>query len=258
MGPCTDIQKVSPLLCSKPSLSAQLSHIQVQVITMPVIESQWKADIPVTDLTSFLFTSATAPLSNEPIYVQTDKPKTHTLSMQDYRGLVQRLGKGLKEAGVNEGEKVFVFAGNNMYYPVIFMGVVASGAVFSGSNPVLTAREVSYQITNLDAKYIIAGTEQVELAIKVADDLKFPRSKIFLFSDDLLPLDGRVAWRGWPITLRKFKNLGIRHWHELLARGAENWQWKVLSTKEEVNRTAAINYSSGYVYCQPRIHCNLY
>ncbi|TKA73668.1 hypothetical protein B0A49_06985 [Cryomyces minteri] len=66
--------------------------------------------------------------------------------------------------------------------------------------------------------------------LAAADKLKFPRNRIFLFSDhECQPIDGVQDWR---TMLGSYQE-------------AERWQWHSMSRKESQTRTAVLNYSSG-------------
>lgn len=87
------------------------------------IHSRWNADIPECSLQKWLFGSYTGPLSDKPIFIDPERPDTHYLSLHDYRLWAKRLALGLQKAGLKPGDRVLLFSGNNLFFPVVFMGV---------------------------------------------------------------------------------------------------------------------------------------
>ena len=92
--------------------------------------------------------------------------------------------------------------------------------------------ETKYQIENTGAKVMLVEPVLLKTALEAADKAKFPRDRIFLFSDDeCAPIQGLKDWR----TM-----LGS-------PEESEKWQWKSLNAEQSKNRTAVLNYSSGSV-----------
>lgn len=92
--------------------------------------------------------------------------------------------------------------------------------------------ETKYQIENTEAKVMLVDPLLLEVALGAADKAKFPRNRIFLFSDDeCSPIQGLKDWRTMISS----------------AEESENWQWKSFNPEQSKNRTAVLNYSSGYV-----------
>jgi len=163
-----------------------------------------------------------------------------SLSLHQYRSLVKRLAKGLAAFGLNPQEKVLLFSNNNVYFPVVVVGIVAAQGVFTGANPMFTPRELSYQLKDSEAKICFAARINLHVAVEAVDSIGMSRKNLFLFDDD--------------ITGKKYgqqselDTLGIGgHWTKLLA-DKDDFVWKKFSTREEVERVAALNYSSGYAF----------
>lgn len=66
----------------------------------------------------------------------------NSISAAQARVLIQQLIAGLKDFGVRKGDTVLVHAFNSIYYPIIVLGIIGCGAIYSGSNPAYTAYEV--------------------------------------------------------------------------------------------------------------------
>ncbi|TGZ79203.1 acetyl-CoA synthetase-like protein [Ascodesmis nigricans] len=211
-----------------------------------ISRSRWTCEIPHLDLNTWLFGSPTSPLSTSPIYFDARQPTTHNLSLHTYRSLVKRLAKGLKFQGLDDGDRVLLFSGNNVFFPAVYLGIIAAGGIFTGANPAYTARELAFQLKNSGARYCIANEVSIDTAVQAADIIGLPRSSIFVFDDGFLQghLNGGGPDR-WSKTGAEFRaKFGVRHWSELVAE-KDDFVWKRFSTPEESNKTAAINYSSG-------------
>jgi 4-coumarate--CoA ligase len=90
--------------------------------------------------------------------------------------------------------------------------------------------EMVHQITNTEAKVILAHPTMIKTALAAAARTGLPKSRIFQFSDsENPPLDG------------------VSDWRSLIGTPSEgsSYSWPKLSPEESVNTVATINYSSG-------------
>ncbi|KAK5200684.1 hypothetical protein LTR16_005269, partial [Cryomyces antarcticus] len=185
-------------------------------------KSPFQLDIPATDVLTWLFPPGSTP-SDKPIWIDAVKPEENHLSPRELLQWVKRLGVGLDKLGLKQNEAVMMHSANHIFVPVAYLGVAGSGRVFSGCNPAYTVSEVAFQIENTGAKAILVDPTLLEVMLAAADKLKFPRNRIFLFSDhERQPVDGVQDWR----TM-----LGS-------SQEAERWQWHSMSRKESQTRTA--------------------
>ncbi|KAF8251468.1 acetyl-CoA synthetase-like protein [Wilcoxina mikolae CBS 423.85] len=212
-----------------------------------VIRSRWSCPISTTDLCSYIFTSSTCELSRDPIYIDAEKPETHNISLHAYRRLVKKIAQGLRECGLLPGQRVLVYSGNNVFYPSLYLGIIAAGGIFTGANPTYTIRELAYQLKDSGASFLISSQDSLKIGVEAADMVGLTRDRIFVFDDGLLLGDvqggsGVDRWiKGAGDARKKY---GVRHWSALMSP-SDNFQWKVFRTEEETHQTAAINYSSG-------------
>ena len=211
-------------------------------VTTYDLRSRWSIAIPDTDLCTFLFTSPTAPLSTDPIYFDAEHPDTRQLSFHTYRSLVKRIARGLTDAGLKRGDRVLVFSGNNVYFPSLYLGIIAAGGVFTGANPMYTPRELAFQLQNSGATWMIAGHAGVETAVTAAEAAGVHKSRVYAFDNSLISDGGDFKWDSHDAGL--VTKHGIRHWRELVSE-SDDYVWKRFTTPSEANTTAAINYSSG-------------
>lgn len=116
------------------------------------------------------------------------------------------------------------------------MGTIMAGGVFTGANPSYVARELAYQLHDSGARFLICAEGSLETGLVAAESIRMPRDRIFVFDDGAATFERR----GRDVQ-------GIQHWNSLLAspEAGRSFVWEELSTEEELNRTIALNYSSG-------------
>ncbi|KAI5795788.1 hypothetical protein EDC01DRAFT_64736 [Geopyxis carbonaria] len=222
-----------------------LSHTRPTDEDQFTLHSRWRMNIPTTDICTWLFTSPTHPLPTTPLYFDTEKPSTHNLSLTTYRNLVLRLARGLRTtAGLGPGDRVLMFSGNNVYFPSVYLGVVAAGCIFTGANPGYTARELAFQLKDSGATCVIANAAVIDTTVAACREVGVPLSRVFAFDDSLLL--GASNGGGPDRWVSPKSNLpsGIRHWSALVA-DQPDWKWEVFTTEEQTHTTCVINYSSG-------------
>ncbi|RPB11486.1 acetyl-CoA synthetase-like protein [Morchella conica CCBAS932] len=207
---------------------------------MPV-KSRWQCAIPQCSFPTYVFTSPTHPLPKAPLYIDALSPTNHYLTTHSYRSTVVRIASGLISCGLFPGDRVLLYSGNNIYFPTVFTGIIAAGGIFTGANPTFTARELAYQLKDSEAEFLLVNVGSIDVGIEAAKMVGLDPEKVFVFDDGLYVDDegGIVKWT----TRERVK--GVRHWSDIVMAGNDKFAWEELSTEEEVNRTAAINYSSG-------------
>ncbi|PGH10011.1 4-coumarate-CoA ligase [Blastomyces parvus] len=199
------------------------------------LKSRWSVQVPNASLITVVFKSPTHPLSKtKRCFLDATRPDTHFLTVHEYRLWCQRFAAGLRKAGLKTGDRVLVFSGNDLFYPVAFMGIVMAGGIFTGANPTYTPRELAYQLKDSGATYLLCADGSLDTGIAAAELIGMGKDRIFVFDGALF--DGKGEGRK-----------GCRYWGDLVASPAEgsNFAWDTLSTPEEVDRTLALNYSSG-------------
>ncbi|KAJ8484980.1 hypothetical protein OPV22_017465 [Ensete ventricosum] len=105
-----------------------------------------------------------------------------------YREVVRetsRFAKALRSLGLRKGTVVVVALPNVVLYPVVALGVMAAGGVFSGVNPLAMQAEIAKQVKDSEAKFIVAD----KLAHDKVKDLGVP---VILIGGD--QVEGAVAW----------------------------------------------------------------
>ncbi|OJD16528.1 hypothetical protein AJ78_03305 [Emergomyces pasteurianus Ep9510] len=199
------------------------------------LKSRWSIPIPNASLLTVVFKSPTHPLSQtKRCFSDANRPDTHFFTVHEYRLWCQRFAAGLRKSGLKPGDRVLIFSSNDLFYPVAFMGIIMAGGVFTGANPTYTPRELAYQLNDSGATYLLCADGSLDTGIAAAELAGMSKDNVFVFNGALF--DGKGEGRK-----------GCQYWGDLIASPAEgrNFAWDTLSTPEEVERTLALNYSSG-------------
>ncbi|KIW26987.1 uncharacterized protein PV07_06769 [Cladophialophora immunda] len=184
-----------------------------------------KLTVPTQDLLSWIFDKADYD-PDKPIYIDTSNP-SRTLSLNQGLGMVRKLGAGFRAAGLKKGECVCVHSFNDIYYSVLFLGILAAGGIFVGTNPSYTPFELKHHLKTSGAKYVVAEPELLDAIKTVSGDCGIPDSNIRIFN-----VKGQEVPEGF------------QSWSELMRHGERDWD---RFDDEEISSTtpAAFLFSSG-------------
>ncbi|RYP83848.1 hypothetical protein DL770_005318 [Monosporascus sp. CRB-9-2] len=198
-----------------------------------VVTSRWSVPVPKCSIQKWVFGTSFDPLSDEPQFIDPERPNTHFLSQADYRLWSKRIALGLRKAGLKPGDRVLLFSGNNMFTPVVFMGILMAGGIFTGANPSFVARELAHQLKDSGASFLIAADTSMDIALEAAGQVGLPKDCVYSF--DATALDPSAGE----------KSSGVRHWTELLAPKGEaaNFDW--VEPADTQTTVCCLNYSSG-------------
>lgn len=209
-------------------------------------KSRWRVDIPQCSLPTLVFKSPTEPLDDKKsCFLDAARADTHFFTQSTYRLWCQRFALGLQRSGkFEEGDRLLLFSGNDLFYPVVFVGVIMAGGIFTGANPNYVARELAFQLKDSGARYLLCAESSMETGVEAAKIVGMPMENIFMFDGDVYDDTS---------SSRSREQKGYRYWGELLAApdDAKAFEWEHLRSPEDVcQRTLALNYSSGTTGCQ--------
>jgi 4-coumarate--CoA ligase len=196
------------------------------------ISSRFTIPIEICSLQAYLFDTPTAPLPDKVAFYDAERPETHFLTLEDFRLWSLRLAAGLKKAGLQPGDRVLIFSGNSLFFPVAFMGILMAGGIFTGANPGYVARELAYQLKNADAKFLFCADGSLELGLEAAQSIGMGKERVFLFDD--LVFEGINTSR-----------LGVRNWKTLIEPEAVGKSFKWYEPEDPKDTICCLNYSSG-------------
>ncbi|KAL2840342.1 hypothetical protein BJX68DRAFT_258528 [Aspergillus pseudodeflectus] len=198
-----------------------------------IIKSPHQIDIPITDVASFVFTSGTPTSRETPQYFDAAKPAKN-FSLAQAEGYVKQIASGLQALGLQPNDKVLLYSNNSLFFPVLLWAVLAGRLVFTAASPAASVTELEYQLRDSDAKLLLAGPDQVAVALDAASRVGLRREQVYLFCD--------------PENVQKGTRQPIQPWTDIWrpASEAKSWTWKKIETLQEAQATTAIiNYSSG-------------
>lgn len=200
------------------------------------IKSRYQVDIPAVDLSTYLFQSPTAPISEHKCFLDAAKPEHYFLTFPDFRLWTQRFAAGLHAAGFQPGDRLLLFSGNTIFFPVVLIGTIMAGGIFTGANPTYVARELAYQLQDSGAKFLVCAEGSLPTGLEAARSINMAESRVFAFDDGYATFDGTGKSAG-----------NVRHWSALLAppETGRAYAWEALTDAASLNRTVVLNYSSG-------------
>ena len=93
-------------------------------------KSPYVIDIPQTNLLTYLFPSHLEP-SHDSLWINA---RDTSISLSEALVLywIKRLAVGLEQLGVKTTDIVMVFTPNHIFVPVVYLGIIGYGAIFSG------------------------------------------------------------------------------------------------------------------------------
>jgi len=204
-------------------------------------QSRWKVDIPSCSLPTFLFgePGTEVSLPDKRFLSEADRPDTHYLTRAQYKLWAQRFATGLtRSKEFKKGDRILLFASNDLFVPVVFMGTLLAGGIFSGANPTYTARELAHQLRDSGATYLLCSDKTVETGIEAAKLANVSQDRVHVYNSAVY--DGPNAEGTQSLK-------GCKYWGDLVASAEESkdFAWDNLTGPGESNKTLALNYSSG-------------
>ena len=196
--------------------------------------SRWSVDLPFKSLPSLVLDRLSHLPQDAIAFADADEPDRLHMNWSDYVIWCKRLAAGLFQAGLQPGDRVLVYSCNNIFFPVVFMGVIMAGGIITTANPAYVARELAYQLKDATPRFVLAAEASVETATQAANLAEFKLANVFLFDDR-------------PLTTSCSTIGSFRHWGTLLAdlEHGKAFHWQEASSEEHLTQTVAILYSSG-------------
>lgn len=192
------------------------------------LKSEYQIAIPACNILDYVFPDGKE-ASIDPIWIDADDT-SNSLSPSELLQWIKRLGVGLDALCLKRGEAAMMISSNNIFIPVLYLGIAGAGRVFTGGNPAYGVNELAYQLDNTGAKLIFVQPQYLDTVLKVAEQNDFPRDRIFLFDDNACA-----------------DQQGIRDWRNMLGSPEQSrgWSWPRLTPEECRDTMAVLNYSSG-------------
>lgn len=199
------------------------------------IKSRWSVPLPLASIPTQLFGPSDGPLPDKLAFADCNSPDTCRLTLKDYREWSKRLAAGLIQAGLQDGDRVMLHSGNNIFTPVVLMGVIMAGGIISMANPMFVPRELAHQLRDSGARFLLTATDLAKCAKEAASLASLDGDRVYLFDDTPL------------VAQNESPNTSQQHWSRLIADPATGarFRWEEFSTEAQADRTAMLFYSSG-------------
>lgn len=110
---------------------------------------------------------------------------------------------------------------------MVFLGIIAAGGIFAGTNPSYTPFELAHHIKTSRTKFLITEPEMLPAVLAAADECSIPTSSIFIFD-----------------ILKQAVPEGFKSWESLMQHGEKDWA-RFDDEKTANTTTATRLYSSG-------------
>jgi 4-coumarate--CoA ligase len=102
--------------------------------TNQVVESPISIDIPAIDVASYVFSSGSQASRESPQYYDAEKP-SENFSLAEAELHVKQFARGLQKLGQRTGDRVLLYSGNRLFFPVVLWSVLAAGCIFTAASP---------------------------------------------------------------------------------------------------------------------------
>ncbi|KAL7269829.1 hypothetical protein RUND412_007488 [Rhizina undulata] len=170
-----------------------------------IFKAEDTVPIPSKDILSWMFDEKDHD-PHKKIYVDA-KDTSRCITYAQAKSVIRKLVEGFHDAGLKKGDCVLVHSFNDIYYSILFLGIIAAGGVYTGTNPSYTPAELSHHIEISEATFIISEPEVLQNVLLAAEERKIPPRNIWIFN----PLPTQVV------------PPGHKSWEELLQHGEKDW-----------------------------------
>jgi acyl-CoA synthetase (AMP-forming)/AMP-acid ligase II len=145
-------------------------------------------EIPAVALTPFLMENAEQ-RGDKPALI--DAPSGRTLTYRGWAESVRKAAAGLARRGLRKGDVFAIYSPNLPEYAIAFHAVSLLGGIVTTINPAYTAAELSRQLADASARYLLTTPAFLDNAMQAARENKL--REVFVIGDSfeaLLASDG--------------------------------------------------------------------
>ena len=136
--------------------------------------------IPDSPLTPVILRLA-AELGDTPAII--DGPSGQVMTYHQLADDIQAVAGGLAQRGLSKGDVLTIYAPNVPEYAVAFHAVISIGGIVSTANPLLTAGELSTQLLDGNAKFLLTVPGLLEPAREAARGAGIPDDHIYTIGE---------------------------------------------------------------------------
>src|SRR5690625_1455244 len=168
------------------------------------------------------------------------------LSFKELLSEAKKLANYLQSLGLKKGDRVASMLPNSPQAVITYYGAMMAGGTVVQVNPLFTERELSYQMQNSGAKYIIcldillprvsAIKDETDLehviVTRIADYLPFPKNLIYPF----------IQKREYDLVVKVEESEDTHIFKNIITNGSEEYEEIEINTKEDL---ALLQYTGG-------------
>ncbi len=124
-------------------------------------------EIPEKNLTDVVMHRAKE-LADKPAMI--DGPSDRTYTYGQMNTMIRKLGAGLSQRGFKKGDVFAIYMPNVPEYGVAFLGVASIGGINTTLNSLYSVKEVTFQLNDSGAKYLLTIPQFIETAQKAVSE----------------------------------------------------------------------------------------
>ncbi|KUI66323.1 putative 4-coumarate--CoA ligase 1 [Cytospora mali] len=150
---------------------------------------------PEVDIFTLLFSRPARPFPDTKELLTDGERPSRSYTLSQLRNAATEFGKGLKALWEwKRGDVLAFYTPNDVDTPALTFGALWAGGVVSPANPLYTADELAFQLTNSGAKAIVTQVEYLRTAKEAAIKAGVPENRVILLGEKGDP-EGR--FRHW-------------------------------------------------------------
>ncbi|ERF68573.1 hypothetical protein EPUS_04671 [Endocarpon pusillum Z07020] len=145
----------------------------------------------------------------------------------------------LQMMGLKPGERIALVSGNTIYFPLVALGTIAAGGVFTSLLPEFKTRKIASYLQDTSARYILASKDFLDILLAAADQSNFPKASILVFDDSLKQMELQPP---------------LHHWSTIFSTQLDPpFRWQSLESEAKAkSTTAVIMHTSGKLREMPK------
>ncbi|KAI8055853.1 hypothetical protein BDF22DRAFT_741148 [Syncephalis plumigaleata] len=126
-----------------------------------------------------------------------DADTEQRLTFKELRSMTKRFASALvSKFGARSGDVLAIALTNDILYSVIYFGAMAAGLVVTTMNPAYTIPEMSHQLTDANARYIVTDKATLASVQRAANEAHIPSDRIVVIGAST-ELEEKLKYRGW-------------------------------------------------------------
>ena len=137
-------------------------------------------DIPDVHMPDLVFEALTKQ-ADSPLFAEGSHGRVY--SATEVKEMITNMALGLIDLGVEEGDMVFGFCPNSVYYACMSLAVPTIGAAFTACSYTHPKLDFQYQLQDGYSKVLLCSVKNIALAIEVADETKSVQSLVIMDKD---------------------------------------------------------------------------